>query len=162
MLDDVVVDTNVLVHAQNPQEDRFGDSVRFVENLLACRALLCVDSGFSTKESSNRSLIGAEYLEKLRAGSLGYAALVQLATSGRVREVARMADGAARKQILQLIRKPRDRTFLSVAWNSSGRLLVSHDYEDFQEGKRKEIHKVIGVRMADAAEMCVLLGEAQG
>jgi hypothetical protein len=161
VLDDLVIDTNVLVHAQNPGERRFKDSVQFVESLLGCKAQLCVDPGFSAVESANRSLIGGEYLDKLRVGSIGYSALVMLIGAGRVREVPRAADRAANKKILQLVRKKRDRTFLSVAWGTSEKLLVSHDYEDFQEKKRAEIRKSIGVRMADAAGVCALLAERE-
>lgn len=66
MITDVVVDTNVWVHASNPGEQRFEAALEFLEKLLySASILLCVDEGFSLDEASNRSLIGREYLDNI-------------------------------------------------------------------------------------------------
>lgn len=85
MLVDVVIDTNVLVHATNPGTARFAASVAFLQALLSSSTALCVDIGFSLDQSSNRGLIAAEYLAKVTSQSLSAIILSQLAQSGRVK-----------------------------------------------------------------------------
>ena len=55
MLNDVVVDTNVLVHAQNPNEQRFEDSTNLVDTILNSNTDLCVDEGFNEKEAKTKA-----------------------------------------------------------------------------------------------------------
>ncbi len=152
MLSDLVIDTNVLVHAQNPSEQRCADARRLLTTLLDTTAVLCVDQGFACDEGQNRSHIGTEYLQNLRAGSLALQVIATLAGSGRVRQLGRRAPQATARQINQLIRNRVDRVFLSVAFNSTDRVLVSHDLEDFQLPKRDTIRRTLGVRVVEAQD----------
>lgn len=151
MLSDIVIDTNVLSHSSNPVEERFADSSMFLEMLAESSLCICVDEGFEFNESTNRSLIGAEYLLHVVPGSLAAAVLTTLLNSGRVREVARLAPQALQRRINQMVRNRRDRTFLAVAVNSIEHVLVSHDYEDFQQRKRADIRRRIGVSVIEAS-----------
>jgi len=150
MLNDLVIDTNVLVHAQNPSEQRFSASTRFLSALLDAPTVLCVDHGFACDEAQNRSHIGTEYLQNLRAGSFALQVVATLAGSGRVRQVERRAPQATARQINQLLRNRFDRIFLSVAFNSTERILVSHDFQDFQLPKRQTIRQTLNVRVIEA------------
>ena len=47
MIDDIVIDTNVLVHAQNPNEKRFVDTTNLIKIILDSNTSLCVDEGFN-------------------------------------------------------------------------------------------------------------------
>lgn len=152
MLNDIVVDTNVMVHAQTPGEARYVDSLTFLGTLLKTATVLCVDNGFSVDPAQNRSLIAAEYIDKLRFGSFAMNALIKMAGQRRVKEVPRLSNRATVRWIVQHVRKPRDRTFLNVAHNSDEGVLVSHDFQDFQQAKRKSIRKKIGVRVLVAEE----------
>ena len=151
MLEDIVIDTNVLLHAQNPDELRFSDARQLIEQMLACTTSLCIDRGFDISPGQNQSKIGAEYLEKLQPGSLGFVLIVSLVESFRLKQINRLPPRDISRAINQLIRKPRDRTFLGVSYNSTERLLVSHDYQDFQQAKRVSIRRDLGVNVIDAA-----------
>ena len=61
MIDDIVVDTNVLAHAGNPDEARQQSSIDLVVALKAGKTSICVDAGFHLDESKNRSHIAVEY-----------------------------------------------------------------------------------------------------
>ena len=149
-IEDVVVDTNVLMHASNPNEKRHQDSVEFVENLLESDTKLCIDEGFDLDETANRSLIGQEYLKHLVFGQVGAALLVSLAQSQRLSFVPCAVSGQARNLIDQAVKKPRDRTFVRVAVNSTENTLVTHDFEDFPVKIRKLFGKKIGVTLCTA------------
>lgn len=152
MLTDLVIDTNVLVHSQNPQEPRHPDSVALLQALLDSTALLCVDEGFACDPGANRSHIGSEYLNHLRAGSLALTVVTRLAQTNRIRQLARTAPPPTKKRVNQMIANRRDRIFLSVAFNSGERILASHDYTDFQVSKRGAIEKELGVHIIEARD----------
>lgn len=153
-LTDIVVDSNVFVHCSGePGASQCDMSVSFVTALVACETVCRIDEGFSVNEAKNRSLIGAEYLAVIHAGTLGYQVLFRLATTQRLvpHRVTPKADvRAAKRQIDQLIRKKRDRTFLLAAVMSDDRVLVTHDYEDFQVSKRETIRRQLDVAVVDA------------
>ena len=154
---DVTVDTNVFMHACNPNEPRYADSISFVNTLLASIASLAIDAGFSTDPSKNTSLIGAEYLAKLVPGSLPHYAVAHLALNGRVAVYGSSLSPQLSKKLNQMVSNRRDRTFVKVATNSQSCHLVSHDYADFAKAKRKAIRSTFGVDMIDAAVCCPLL-----
>jgi len=152
MLSDIVIDTNVLVHAQNPSVERFVESRNLLNMLLACATMLCVDEGFNFNQTENRSFIGLEYLKHLTPGSVSFQFVVSLASNGRIKRLPKNAVQQSKKIINQLIRKQSDRIFLSVACNSSDKTLISHDYEDFQIQKRKTLKQKLGVIILAANE----------
>jgi hypothetical protein len=160
MLADVVIDTNVLMHAQNPAEERCADSRRLLESLLAAATMLCVDEGFADSEAANRSHIGTEYLQTLRAGSLPLVIIAVLGTQGRIRQVPKCTPQRVAKRINQLLRNKADRIFLSVAFNSGEKTLVSHDYKDFQVPKRRDIAGELGVNVTEAGPCADCLSES--
>jgi predicted nucleic acid-binding protein len=149
---DLVIDTNVLLHAQNPNERRCAAARTLLRKLLKSSTKLCIDDGFSIKPANNRSMIGGEYLDKLMHGSIGYAVLVELLRVSRVRQVPRRPGNKEAKKINQLIRTRRDRTFVGVTCNSDERVLVSHDFRDFQISKRRLLRKSLNVHIVEAEE----------
>lgn len=157
MLSDIVVDANVLVHANNPGEPRHQHAIGFVGALASCTAALCIDPGFDLEPSRNRSLIGQEYLEYLHHGTAGYELVAHLAAWGRLRPVPREVERAIGRRITQLIRNKRDRTYLRVARNTKDRVLASHDFTDFSDGKRTTIAKELQIIVATADEARALL-----
>ena len=155
MIEDVVVDTNVFVHSDNPGVDEFESSLRFMNRLLESLVALCIDDGFNVDESKNRSLIGNEYFKHIK-GTLAKSVLAHLAQNQRIKVVGKSVEHSQRKLILQSVSNKRDRNFLFVALNSSSKHLVSHDFRDFNKSKRKFINKKVGVIFATASECCVL------
>jgi hypothetical protein len=133
VLADIVVDSNVLAHALNPDDARFGASTRLLETLDgALLAKLCLDEGFDADEARSRSRILSEYWMNVGFGSVASAVLTRIFADGRIREIpARSARRVDRDFVRGLLVKPLDRSFVHVAAGSSERLLVSHDDEDF-------------------------------
>ncbi len=156
MIDDLVIDTNVLVHASNPAVPRHEAALLFATSLLAADTLLCLDEGFSAIEAQNRSLIGGEYYQHLVVGMIGYAVVATLAASERVKQVSKTVPAAARTRIKRLIpRNPRDRTFVQVAVNSTDNVLVSHDFDDLGDDVRRKLRAEVGIDV-DTAEQALL------
>jgi len=157
MLHDLVLDTNVLVHASNPDCQFHAACGDLLTRLLEVATSLCVDDGFSLIEADNRSLIGHEYLQHLRFGMVGFAVVSHLAGTGRVRMVSKAVNASLSKRLNILIPVKRDRTFVKVAANSEERVLGSHDFADFSVGVRKELLGSAKVRILAAAEVAAEL-----
>ena len=153
MLVDVVVDTNVFLHAQNPSEIRFDAARTFLTSLLAADTMLCVDGVFDLS-APHLSLICHEYLSHIPPTGPGYAILVRLLQTDRVQmNVSTKVLPSSRRRVVSLIpHDPRDRTFVFVASNSQERILVSHDWVDYTEYVRREIEKLLGVVIEEASE----------
>jgi len=158
MLVDIVVDANVLMHADNPQELRYQNSRALLQALegCTCTVRLCVDEGFSVDEADNRSHIGSEYLKHLRFGMLGFSVVTKLAGSLRVKQVPRGVPQNVSRQIRQVPRGP-DRTYVQVAFNSHDKTLASHDFTDIPATVRRRLRGAIGVSILDAAGSLALL-----
>ena len=157
MLTDLVIDTNVLMHADNPQEPRYADAAQLVVAVAGANVRLAVDEGFHIDEAKNGSIIGHEYLEHLIPLSVGFQLVAQLVGSGRVAILPRRVPPATGRRINQLLRNRHDRTFLKVAVNSEEHVLCSHDYTDFSNAKRATIARNVSVLVCDAAHAQTLI-----
>lgn len=157
MLVDIVLDTNILVHAHNPEELRHDDCRTLVQEMTTCKTHLCVDEGFDLNEANNRSVIGSEYLKHLGHGTVGHALIIRLASSLRVKYVsARVPQNVSRK-IMQQVPKGPDRTFLKVAFNSQDKTLACHDFGDIPDGVRTRLRESFGLQIVDAMGAVVAL-----
>lgn len=156
MLDDIVVDTNVWAHADNPTELRQADAIELLTDLAAADTKICVDEGFSLVESENRSKIGSEYLAHLSGLPLASALIATLASSGRVAMVTTSVSDPVRRTINRLIRDPSDRVFAKVAHNASSGVLCSHDFAHYPPRVRKSL-LTVQVRVLSAAQSAPLL-----
>jgi hypothetical protein len=153
MLSDIVVDTNVWVHAQLPSEARFESSVLFVTALRDAETVVCIDPEFDFTGAANTSLMGDEYIKHVRATGAGYAVLQFLFANARFVSVSRNVSTRERKIVMELVpRKPRDRTFVKVAYNSTERHLVAHDWQDFRQSVRDELESRLGVIVCEAQQ----------
>lgn len=138
---DVVLDTNVLLHASNNQESRQEDSIKLLMYLLESSELICVDPKFTTSETTNASIIGYEYLTYLKYGMLGYSFVAKMASSKRICEISHSTEISVSRAINQCLSNKHDKIFLKVAINSTEKILVSHDFKDFTLEKRKFIRR---------------------
>jgi predicted nucleic acid-binding protein len=152
MIADIVIDTNVFVHANNPDNvDRQRESLTFLEAMCASATFLCVDEGFDyLEEAKNRSRIASEYLRHVRAGMYGHYLLQFLARSGRIAFVAGRVPKPISRKIQQKVPNRGDCMFVKVAHNSQGRALVSHDERDFSKRIRKVLKDELGVTCVEA------------
>ena len=153
MFDDIVIDTNVLMHASNVSSGRSAEALDLLKILLSAKTVLCVDIDLNIEvQVQDSSLILQEYKEVLDGMSLGALFISQLASDGRIKHVSRRVPADINKWISQRISNSRDRTFLKVTTKSDERVLVSHDFHDFNYPLRKDIHKHIDVSVMDAGE----------
>ena len=101
----------------------------------------------------SHSAIATEYLANLTAGSVGSVFVRAIVDGLRIADKPRRCGTRAIEQrINRLIKNPMDRTFVNVARSCLGRTLLSHDFQDFPDGKRVTIHKDVGVRIVTAGE----------
>jgi len=149
MLTDIVIDTNVLLHAHNQQEVRHRASRELLIEMQNCATQLCVDEGFDLVESRNRSQIASEYLRHLRHGMLGLAVVAHLAASRRVKQVPRKAPPAFSRAVRRQIANGPDRVFVFVAFNSNDKTLACHDFDDVPDTVRGRL-RPLGVNIVDA------------
>jgi hypothetical protein len=152
MLNDIVVDTNVFVHADHGDESRKHSAIAFLTALQASNTSICVDEGFDLDEAKNASLIAYEYLKHLRAGMLGFAIVAHLAQNQRVRMLSRKVRQSDKQGLERKIANKRDRTFVMVAINSHEQHLVSHDFDDFPSPIRTWIKNELDVLVLTASE----------
>ena len=150
---DLVVDTNVLVHASNDAEERQADSVQLITYLLGSTELICVDPGFDIDETFNKSYVGYEYLKHLKNGMLGYAFVVQMAQSRRISEVSRQVNAHTSKAINKCMSNNHDRVFIKVAMNSNDKILLTHDFTDFAVKKRTHLKTTFGIDVLVASDV---------
>jgi hypothetical protein len=158
MLADLVVDTNVFVHADNPSEKRHRAAATLLGQLVEGDTHLGIDEGFDLDPSTNASLMAHEYLEHLTPLSAGFRVLAYLAQSGRAKIVPRKFSAVHRDHAKQLLRNKRDRTFLLVSTEMDERILCSHDFKDFQKTKRKTIKAKLGVSVLEAKDVLKAMG----
>ena len=160
MISDLVVDTNVFVHAHNPNVGlRHQESRKLALRLLDAdtTTALRVDPGFSPEPNSNRSRIGAEYLTHLVPGMLGHQVVQTLAASMRIRPVALAGDDQTRTEVEQLVTDPSDRVFLRVAIGSDAKVLALHDDAAFPDEVRSASHTRWAVLLGEAVDALALI-----
>lgn len=150
MLVDVVADTNVLVDAGNPGSIRFECSVELLTRLLNSDTVLKIDPQSKSLTSTRAGHIMTEYLDNLHHGSFGFSVLSALASAKRILEINELPSYSVKRKVNQMIRNKVDRIFLCVSIKSQEKILVSHDYNDFQQPKRVNIRRKFGVRVIEA------------
>ena len=73
---ELVIDTNVLVHANNPEQKCFDHCIDLINTLVDGPYSVCVDPGFNVDESVNKSAIFSEYISNVPIQSPGAALLI--------------------------------------------------------------------------------------
>jgi predicted nucleic acid-binding protein len=158
VLADIVIDTNVLVHASSPTVAYQQAALLLLNALELGSTALCVDEGFDVVEARNRSLIGGEYYENLVTGMIGFAIVATLANTGRLSQVSKRVPTHVAARIRRLVpRKPRDRTFVHVAINAKEHILVSHDFDDFGPSVRSKLLSAVEVEVVTAYDAIPLI-----
>jgi len=150
---DVVIDTNVLVHANNPELDKFESATKFVKAILDSAVLICLDSGASASEAESASRILSEYWSHVRGRGLG-SILLEAMLSRKLWTSVDISNlpQAYRKLFNQNIPDSTDRVFAKVASNSISKLLVSHDGHAFSDSCKKILATKCGISVQSCAE----------
>ena len=141
MLVDLVVDTNVLMHASNPASGRQEQSGNLLERLYESTTTINVDT-------TGRIL--QEYLDYLVPGSAGSAFVAAMVRRGQLVRVESTPPQQDRKWIAKTISDSGDRAFLRTAVVSVEKLLTSHDFEDFPDRIRRKIRERLDVELLTA------------
>jgi predicted nucleic acid-binding protein len=153
MIDDVVIDTNVFMHASDPRQEHQGACLRLIELMTQCQTDLCVDVG-SNSLRPLEGFIMTEYLERLAPGTVGRELVTTLLAAARVVATSRAVPRAVAKRI-EAVRNTRDRKFVAVAFNSNDQVLASQDFRDFSVSTRRRMRDL--VRIVDARQCNDLL-----
>jgi hypothetical protein len=154
MLYDIVIDTCTLAHASNPDSGYQIDSIAFLNKMLECDTLFCIDEGFSLDASLNQSRIGVEYLRHLHTGMFGFSFLATLFRDypERICELPRGTDVATARWINQKVSDAGDKVLAKVTNNTRNKVLASHDFEHFQIPKRDLFRREKNIRIVIASE----------
>jgi len=150
---DIVVDTNVFMHAGNPTAvSFFGASKTFLENLKNSQTLLCFDKpNAGAEDRQGDSLIYGEYIQRIVPGVYGFNVLAALALNQKIKFVSRDVGPARNRMVIELIPgNKRDRTFLRTTMNSADRILITNDFDDFTPEIRKRIKRQLTTTVKDA------------
>ncbi len=141
---DIVIDTCVLVHANNPGSGYQEASIELIERLLNKSTKIVVDEDFNLENPSS-SYIAKEYSEHLNNTMLGFYFLAHIGRSGRLKFTSKKTNYAFIKFIVQNVSNKKDHLFLKITYNSTEKILASHDYQDYHKSKRilfKREHKI--------------------
>ena len=159
MSSEVVIDTNVLVHAQKPNANKiYGQKSRdFLDEIKtkidsSTPIYLCVDNNYSKPgKNTNESKISWEYQEHIRVpGSYSFIFLKIMATNRLIRSKDRFRNQREKDVIRQCIsnkKKMLDCTFVGVACSADSKTLASNDFEDFKSPVRINIHRRLDVNI---------------
>ncbi|MCH8902674.1 MAG: hypothetical protein IIA45_01995 [Bacteroidetes bacterium] len=152
-LKDIVLDTNVLEHADNSLEKRNTASIMLLYSVNSSSVKLCLD--WNTKKSFDvaQSIIWTQYLERLNPMMQGYKMLEYLLKNKRIKPVSRNVALNVNKIIIQRIKDPQDKVFVKVVHGSISKVLVSHDFRDFQIAKRKFFKKKLKISIITADQI---------
>ncbi|MBX3046652.1 MAG: hypothetical protein KF698_06620 [Anaerolineales bacterium] len=150
---ELVIDTNIFVHANNEAIVQHQSALALVSGLLEHDDVICVDPGFSIENAKNRSSIVHEYLTHVHHGSFAFYVLGVLGTNQRINEKPKQTDSATNKVIRQHVHDKTDSTFVKVARYTNTGTLVSHDFRNFPTNVRKTLERLISVFVIAADEI---------
>ena len=159
MTSDIVIDTNVLMHANDDRQSMQRQCIFILEKIVNSDISLCVDEGHSICEALNRSKITSEYLNILSSGTFGYNFVVFLAQNKRIKILSAKVSKEIGKIIRKNVRDKTDVCFVKIAFKSREKLFISHDYVAMDLDRRNSIRDSIGVRVVCAAKGAELLCE---
>lgn len=145
-LTDVVIDTNVFVHAGNPDVEHFDGARKFLKEVLNSETVICFDK--NKNEYAGKIL--HEYKDKIKGQHFGSRVLSKLLQQGRFVNVERKIPLKEKRILLGLINKrgsQTDKIFVIVAYNSREKILVSHDFGDFSRDIRGKLKRDLGVEV---------------
>ena len=152
-MNDIVIDTCTLKHANDPNSKYFESSVEFINKMFDNTTNCAVDEGFTLDETTNRSYIGLEFIKHLQPGSLGYNLILYFINNLRLVFVSNKIPNNHKNYIEQIIINKKDRMFLRVAYNTNEKTLASHDFTDYKKLKRKKIKRDLLINIVTAQEI---------
>jgi len=161
-LREIIIDTNIFLHANNPCNKCFESSEEFLNFVLEnCNIKICVDIG-----KSDGSQILQEYLDhiNLQAPGRGSFILSHILASKRYvgknkhpqYENSKRRNDRKKKIIETNISNHEqvDRIFLGVTCNSRDKIFISDDFSDFHKRKRSILRAKLDIDIFCSNGMC--------
>lgn len=152
-LKDIVVDTNIFIHANNNAIKSCESCIAFLNRLLNSNVFLAIDDEFNIDESKNTSRISYEYFKYIRHGSLSYAILLSIIKSNRIKQILESEYNCHKKLFNKIVRNKDDIIFLSVSLCTEDKIFITNDFEDFNSGKRKLWEKDMDLKLLSSIEL---------
>lgn len=149
---DIVVDTNILSHANNNNVDMQLSSLAILQWLLENELKLVLDNTGKGAPNPNTSVLYAEYMNTLPPQSPAITLLTHCLSSGRVYFAPRPSKDIQDKIRRLVPKNKKDCAVLGAAFGSSSRQLVSNDLNDFTQSVRKDSKKSLEVDIRTASE----------
>jgi len=149
---DILIDTNILMHANNNHENTQGDCIALLEYLLSSSEMICVDNEIDL----DKSMILHEYYDNLKThGTAGRNFIERMLRLKRFKPVTRQTEHRVTKIINQHINRDKhvDKIFIKTTYNSADKTFVSHDYEDFQDHKRVFFKRTLNINIIQARDL---------
>jgi hypothetical protein len=146
----VIIDTNVLEHADNTIEQRQLHSIALIDYVRNNPELiLYVDESLDKIQS----FILTEYDDRLKPGMYGHTLLLLLLGQNRVKPLKRVIrNTTVNRKIRQWVHKTVDIAFARITYNSNEKTLISHDFEDFTTEARDFLNDEIGILVIEASD----------
>ncbi|WP_282858230.1 hypothetical protein [Pseudoclavibacter helvolus] len=154
---DIILDTNVLSHADNPASPNQVSALQVVSWMRDTSALWVLDDNGKSAPDPWTSVLYLEYQETLPPQGASITLFLACLQSGRIKFSPR-PNHVDRKAIEKLVpRNKRDRAVLGAAHGSESKILVSNDLSDFSEKVRKSALKELGVSVLHSEDAAPIL-----
>lgn len=149
----VVIDTNVMAHAENSSNVNHLTAFAVVTWLRDhASMLLILDDQGKAKPDPSTSVLYSEYRSTLDPQGFALTLVTALLAGGRV-DFAERPDRRTREAIAGLVpRNKPDRAVLGAACGCDDRTLVSNDYVDFPHEVREQCRTQFSVEIIDSDE----------
>lgn len=140
MMKELVIDTNVIVHAHNEANLYHESALACLTSVLQSKINICVDDDFQFI-NNNSSVIISEYIQHVRSGTYGYYFLLQMASNGRITVYQKKNYNKEKALLRKIIPNKHDIIFLIITLASHDKYFISNDYNDFNTTIRNEIKR---------------------
>lgn len=153
---DVTLDTNVLVHSKTPTSPYYVSAYEVLDWLRTCKSgtRWVLDDQGQSAPNPDTSVLYMEYRKHLPPQSLPMILLVHFLKASRIHWSAR-PDTSLRKSLRELVPgNKHDQAILGAAVGSTGRFLVSNDFNDFPASVRDRVRRELETAIVSSVEAC--------
>jgi predicted nucleic acid-binding protein len=156
-MNDIVVDTNVLVHTNNTNTHYNVSAIKTLRHIKQFDMYICVDDVFNIDESKNTSIIVHEYIKHIRIGTFAYTFLLERILTRKISQIRKKDFSCIKRKLNRKIidkkmTNTHDIAFVIAAYGSNTKILVSNDYADFNELIREYVFNEFSVSILDSDE----------
>ena len=152
-LTDVVIDTNVLSHADNPASNNQASALALLSWMSTSSIHWVLDDNGKHQPDPTTSLLYHEYQQTLAPQGLAIQIFTACLMNKRVRFSQRPTQ-VVRDEIRKLIAKnKKDQVVLGAACGSESKTLFTNDFNDFSDKVRDHVQKKLSVDIFRSTEV---------